>query len=102
LFVYRDRDGVNGPCSIARAKDASLLRVKCTSPSYSSEDYDLGASPQGSVAVRFTSGTEDYCAVFGGTIVDDLPAARFAARNAPAPAACPVPPLPCPFHIDGP
>jgi cysteine-rich repeat protein len=102
LFVYRDRDGENGPCSLARVKNSSLLRVKCTSPSYSSEDYDLGASPQGSVAVRFTSGTEDYCAVFGGTIVDDLPAARFAARNAPAPAACPVPPLPCPFHIDGP
>jgi cysteine-rich repeat protein len=102
LFVYRDRDGENGPCTLARVKNASLLRVKCTSPSYGSGDYDLGASPQGSVAVRFKSGVQEYCGLFGGTIVDDLPGARFAARNAPAPAACPVPPLPCPFHIDGP
>jgi cysteine-rich repeat protein len=102
VFVYRDRDGDVGPCLLARVKNASLLRVKCTSYSFSHVAYDLGASPEGSVAVRFKSGGEDYCGVFGGTIIDDSPGARFAARNAPAPAACPVPPLPCPFHIDAP
>jgi len=102
IFTYHDRDGENGPCSTARLKDGTLLRVKCLSSLYAGLDYDLSTSPQGAVTVRFASGTTDYCAVFGGTVVWDLPLERFTTRKASPPGSCPVPPLPCPFRIDAP
>jgi cysteine-rich repeat protein len=98
-FVYRDP---NSLCTMARVTDGRVLRVKCSSPPFEEQGYDFDLAPQNAVAVRFKSGTEEYCSVFGGTIVEDSIFKVFIARNAPAPAACPVPPLPCPFHIDAP
>lgn len=52
--------------------------------------FALG-QPEGSIAVRLTIGGTRFCTVFGGTITRD-DGRRFSARQAPAPAACPVAP----------
>ena len=49
----------------------------------------LDEPKQGAVAVALTTGTRRYCLVFGGEVRRDEPG-KFAARNAPAPTACPA------------
>lgn len=48
----------------------------------------LDEPAQGVVAVTLTTGTRRYCMLFGGNVRRDEPG-KFAARNAPAPSACP-------------
>ena len=48
----------------------------------------LDEPAQGVVAVVLTTGTRRYCLLFGGDVRRDEPG-KFAARNAPAPSACP-------------
>jgi cysteine-rich repeat protein len=90
---YKDRIYANGPCKVALAKEGQL-KVKCLAKSQSIP-YSLDEPSQGSVAVRFATGTTLYCADFGGD-VKDVPGGLFSAKNAPAPGACPVPPATCP------
>lgn len=92
VFAYTDNDRAVGPCKLARVKDGSLLRVKCVNGFL----YGLN-TPEGSIAVRFTSGTAEYCSVFGGVRRDEF--ATFLGVNAPAPASCPTPSRPCPEII---
>ena len=52
----------------------------------------MNTPSQGALGVVVTSGSAEYCARFDyGSIVRDQPG-RFAARDAPAPSACPPPP----------
>jgi len=52
----------------------------------------MNTPSQGALGVVVTSGSAQYCALFDyGSIVRDQPG-RFAARDAPAPSACPRPP----------
>jgi hypothetical protein len=48
----------------------------------------LDEPAQGVLAVVLTTGTRRYCMLFGGDVRHDEPG-KFAARNAPAPEACP-------------
>lgn len=93
-FVYRDSQSVNGPCRSVRAKPGRL-KVVCRAK-LQPIPYSLDEPAQVSVGVTFKSGETTYCAVFGGTVAKDEPNRVFSARNAPAPAACPTPPAPCP------
>jgi cysteine-rich repeat protein len=93
VFAYTDNDRAVGPCKLARVKDGSLLRVRCFDHAFL---YDLH-SPEGSIAVRFASGSAEYCSVFGGVRRDEF--ATFLGVNAPAPASCPTPSRPCPEII---
>lgn len=102
-YKYKDRLFANGPCKAAVVKDAKLLKVTCKASSQPIA-YSLDEASQGSVAVQFTSGVTSYCALFGGTIARDSGTdppnlggkGQFNAKDASAPAQCPVPPSPCP------
>ena len=48
----------------------------------------LDETAQGSLGLNLVSGAQQYCAVFGGSVLRDEPG-RFVARGAPAPATCP-------------
>lgn len=90
----------NGACRLARVKDGKLLKVACRGArigrGHPALTYSLDEPSQGSVAVRFKSGTIEYCAVFGGTVTSDVPSRSFTAKHAPTPSVCPPPPGPCP------
>jgi polyhydroxybutyrate depolymerase len=97
-FVYADKTGAHGPCSSASLKEGSLA-ASC-SGKHQPLAYSLDEPAQGSLAVRFASGAESFCAGFGGKIAADggaaIGKARFLARSAAAPAVCPAPRSPCP------
>jgi hypothetical protein len=94
-YRYTDRTFAAGPCRGGVARHGTRLRIACTAMTQPI-GYTLDEPSQGSIAVRFRSGTHDYCTVFGGTIVRDAHNDRFDAKNAPAPVVCPPPPGPCP------
>jgi hypothetical protein len=94
-FKYEDKSFTHGPCKVSVVKDAKLLRLVCLSKGQPI-DYSLDEPAQTSVAARFGSGSTEYCTVFGGTVRKDLQNKKFKAGNAPAPLACPTPPVPCP------
>jgi cysteine-rich repeat protein len=98
VLTYSDRERVNGACHAVRLVDGKRFKVTCRGSTLAFDprlDYSLNESSQGAVAVRIRSGSREYCTVFGGTVTRDQ-ARSFKARGAPAPAACPVPPAPCP------
>jgi len=61
------------------------LKVKATAAGLT-----LNEATQGGLAVVLTTGSRRYCMMFGGSSVKRDQPRRFAARNAPAPSACPV------------
>jgi polyhydroxybutyrate depolymerase len=89
-FVYKDGESASGPCKSAKVKQGKLLKVVCQGISYSLDEEE-----QGSLAVRFSSGSRTYCAGFGGTVAEDE-AGIFTAFDAPSPSLCPAPREPCP------
>ena len=93
VFAYDDPTPL--ACKLVRVRDGRLLRIKCLGSS--GRPYPIG-DPLGSVAVRFTSGDTEYCAVFGGQVRNDGPQ-QFSAVRADAPNFCPAPALPCPRVI---
>jgi hypothetical protein len=96
LYVYRDVAHANGPCSVARIRRNKYFRVTCRAASQPIP-YTLDEAAQGSVASALTIGPATYCTDFGGAVLlDDGATGRFKAKLAPAPAACPVAPAPCP------
>ena len=95
VFRYRDKAFARGPCRATLVKDAKLLKVVCLA-SKRPISYSLDEPAQERVAVRFRSGATEYCTVFGGSIAKDAQGKRFKAKNAPAPTACPTPPVACP------
>jgi cysteine-rich repeat protein len=98
VLAYRDRERVNGACHAVRIVDGKRLKVTCRGSTLANDpplDYTLNEPSQGAVAVRFRSGSREYCTVFGGTVTRDQPRS-FKAKGAPAPAVCPIPPAPCP------
>jgi len=48
----------------------------------------LNETSQSSMGIAFTAGSQRYCALFGGQILQNV-LGRFTARNAPAPTSCP-------------
>jgi cysteine-rich repeat protein len=94
-FSYKDGTHVNGPCTVAMAKDGKLLRVVCDGKAQPL-GYSLDERSQGRVAVRVRTGGTVYCAEFGGTVEEDQRNVRFLAVEAPAPAVCPAAPSGCP------
>lgn len=94
-FKYADPKSAVGPCKVALVKHAKLLTVTCLGK-VRPIAYSLDEPAQVSVAVRFGSGTTEYCTVFGGTVAKDTANKKFRAKDAAAPATCPVPPATCP------
>lgn len=99
-FAYRDATFANGPCATVKVKRGKLLKVLCRAK-VQAIAYSLDEPAQGSLGVRFTSGTTTYCAGFGGTIARDAGTAAgepgiFRAKNDAVPAVCPVPRVSCP------
>jgi hypothetical protein len=96
-FVYKDKSGSAGPCTSAKLA-AGKLDVSCSGKA-APLGYSLDEPAQGSVAARLTVAEQAFCTTFGGTVQKDTSTAagnaQFAAKSAPAPAACPVP-APCP------
>jgi hypothetical protein len=92
---YRDKRSTSGPCRLAAIRDGKVLHVVCRAKT-KPIDYSLDEPAQQSVGVRFRSGATEYCTVFGGTIAKDRQGRIFKAKRAPAPAACPAPPVACP------
>jgi hypothetical protein len=94
LYVYRDRDFVNGPCNVARIRPGKYVRANCFAK-VQSIPYTLDEPAQGSVAAALTVGPVTYCADLGGRVLRDEPGI-FKAKVAPAPGACASPPASCP------
>jgi polyhydroxybutyrate depolymerase len=96
-FVYKDKQGTNGPCQSAKLAPGKL-QVSC-SGKRQPLGYSLDEASQGQVGARFESGGLFLCAGFGGSVVEDtgvaVGKARFLAKQAPAPILCPVPRAPC-------
>jgi hypothetical protein len=88
-LTYKDPSFTNGPCKSARVKEGKLLKVTCVAK-VSPIAFSLDETTQGNMAVRFSSGTTEYCAAFGGTIVKDLQGKKFLAKKAPAASGCAV------------
>lgn len=96
-FVYRDPKQLAGPCRRASVAPGRLA-LACDGRSVPL-DYSLDEPTQGSVAARVESGTESFCAEFGGRIAKDAGGAAggaFRASGAPAPAVCQALVAPCP------
>jgi hypothetical protein len=74
-----------GPVAAVRLVDGRSIRFTARGP----EAYGLAGVPQGAVGVIVTVGGTRFCGLFGGTVTRDDGRA-FLAREAPAPAACPV------------
>src|SRR5206468_1276851 len=70
IFRYSDPTFVNGPCNLAIIKRGRFFRANCRS-SVQPIPYSLDEPMQGSVGVNLTIGPATYCAVFGGTILED-------------------------------
>jgi hypothetical protein len=92
--VYQPARPPRPSVTTALVKDAKLLTVTCLGK-VQPIAYSLDEPAQVSVAVRFGSGTTEYCTVFGGTVAKDKTKKNLA-RNTAAPATCPVPPATCP------
>jgi hypothetical protein len=90
-YRYKSKTGPCAKVSLERGR----LRVQCKGAGV---DFSLDEPAQGALAVRLTTGSSalHYCAVFGGTVQVDSAAApdhggEFRAKDAPAPASCPLP-----------
>jgi hypothetical protein len=79
-YTYRDPAG---PVQSVVIRAGRRMRVRSRAVGIT-----LNEPSQGSLGVNLVSGGQQYCAVFGGTVVRDEPG-RFVARGAPAPASCP-------------
>jgi len=98
-FAYRDAKQLAGPCKAAKVAPGALS-VSCDGRR-GALDYSLDEPSQGSLAARFESSGETFCARFGGTVRKDQSTAAgkkatFQATGSPAPEACEAPPAPCP------
>jgi polyhydroxybutyrate depolymerase len=97
-FAYKDKAGANGPCQSASLKQGSLA-VSCSGKRQPLA-FSLDEAAQESLAMRLASGEESFCASFGGKIAADAGGAgakgKFLAKQAPKPAVCPAPRVPCP------
>lgn len=97
-FVYKDARQLAGPCKSAKLA-AGKLEVACDGKS-GALGYSLDEAAQGSLAARFASAPQTFCAQFGGSVEKDQGVASgkaaFLAKAAPAPAVCPALPAPCP------
>jgi hypothetical protein len=69
-FKYKDSLYAHGPCKVAKVKGGSLLKVVCQAKAQPIA-YSLDEVSQGTVGVRFNSGTVTYCAAFGGVVKKD-------------------------------
>jgi len=92
-YRYADKAQLNGPCKKASIVPARKLRAVCSG---SQLDFTLDEASQGTLTVTVQPGAGlRSCMMFGGTVVKDTSSAggvgRFKAKDAPAPASCPLP-----------
>jgi outer membrane protein assembly factor BamB len=91
-YRYDDGSRALGPCTRAQIQDGRV-KAKCVGDGVA---FTLDEPAQGALVVAFTLGTERvHCARFGGVVVADAGTdgsrrGVFAARDAPAPATCPL------------
>lgn len=88
-FKYGDKKPFEGPCTAAAIKKGQW-QVTCAGEQIG---FTLDEASQGSLAATLTFGSERSCALFGGEVKKDVPAAGkkagvFQAKNAPPPPAC--------------
>jgi hypothetical protein len=81
-FKYKSRSGA---VVAARIIDGRSIRLSARGDGA----YALGGVPQGAVGVIIDVGGVRFCSLFGGSIARD-DGRSFRARNAPAPASCPI------------
>jgi polyvinyl alcohol dehydrogenase (cytochrome) len=91
---YRYVDGAqsDGPCKKVLLR-AGRVTAKCRGGGL---DFSLDEAAQGEIGVGLQLASDLYCLRFGGVVRDTGHAAgmrrgRFVAKNAPAPAVCPLP-----------
>lgn len=102
-YTYKDTSFANGPCKVATVRHGKRLKIACLAK-VEPIAYSLDEPTQGSIAVRFTSGSITYCASFGGTVSKDSGSdppvvggkGAFVAKDALAPVVCPAAPIACP------
>lgn len=93
-YKYKDPEQDQGPCKGVTLLDGKIIKAVCSGKNPSSPlAYDLIAG-EGSVAVRLTTGsTWRGCTEFSAerAVVSRDDAQAFLAKNAAAPASCPIP-----------
>jgi hypothetical protein len=92
-YKYRDTALANGPCKKVIWKAGSVLKALCKGAQI---HYTLDEPSQGSLGIAFNAGSTRLCAVFGGEVKRDRPAAGgqtglFKAKDAPPATTCVVP-----------
>jgi len=92
-WLYRDPQGASGPCRSALVKDG-LIKAVCKG---SAIPFTLDEAAQNELGVNMQFGRvfKSRCSVFGGVVRETstaaAPVGTFKAKDAPAPAVCPVP-----------
>jgi polyhydroxybutyrate depolymerase len=92
-LAYEDAAFAHGPCKAAKIT-AKRAEVSCRGK-VKPLDFSLDEPTQGSVGAILRVGSLALCAEFGGTVAEDPGAARFFAKQAPAPGVCQAPRVPC-------
>jgi hypothetical protein len=93
-WQYKDPRGAHGPCTSVVAKPGKSLTATCKGAGI---PFTLDEETQDSIAVSLTLGNDaTLCMDFGGIVQRDRAAIGkkvgvFEAKNAPAPASCPLP-----------
>lgn len=89
-YKYKDAALANGPCKKALIKPGKLIKAICRGAQIT---FTLDEPAQGRLALKFASGggTTIQCVDYAGAAVTEDAPGIFMAKNAAAPAACPVP-----------
>ena len=95
-FTYVDPLGVNGPCRKMVIRDGRKIALVCKGSGIA---YTTDEGSQGSMTVRITSGTADFCTDFADhrwkqSVKKDVPGAFVA--TSPQVLGCPAAPVACP------
>jgi hypothetical protein len=94
-WVYRDPQGLNGPCALLEVRNGAGLRAACTGAKGGDIPFSLDEASQERLDVTLQLGAGAlHCLRFGGQVVKDtstasVRTASFIARAAPA-TACPI------------
>jgi hypothetical protein len=86
VFKFKNASAPAGPSEV----EIAYLRNGSVKVSAKSTGITLDEPSQGEIGIILETGSNRYCARFGGVRRDEP--GTFSARNAPAPASCPAPP----------
>jgi hypothetical protein len=93
-FDYTDRANAAGPCARLTIANRKVVKARCNAKRQPL-DYSLDEPRQGTVVVRFVSGSAAYCSLYGSDVRVDR-TGSFGAVNVLPASDCPPPATPCP------